>query len=180
MSKLFWRKLIILIVHVNKDVNLSGCQCCSHSSISWLCHCCCLLTSGRKCHLGALSCLQTKTRVILYWLLTYEPMCNIIDPLKLSVVNFVFSGWAQQGFWGFDFRDGVDLDRSANGSYSTELFAARAEKIIHNHDTNQVDLLYNNCNMQLFTNLLEILMLHISFLVHYSEKLNNLNMYLYI
>lgn len=47
-------------------------------------------------------------------------------------------GWAEDGYWGFDFRDGIDLDYSANGSYSTELFAARAEKIIAAHDVKKV------------------------------------------
>ena len=47
-------------------------------------------------------------------------------------------GWAETGYWGLDFRDGLELDYSANGSYSTELFASRAEKIISEHNTSQV------------------------------------------
>ena len=49
-----------------------------------------------------------------------------------------FIAWAETGYWGFDFRDGIELDYSANGSYSTEIFATRAEKIISDHDKNQV------------------------------------------
>ena len=49
-----------------------------------------------------------------------------------------FIAWAETGYWGFDFRDDIELDYSANGSYSTEIFATRAEKIISDHDKNQV------------------------------------------
>ncbi|XP_067935377.1 arylsulfatase B-like [Watersipora subatra] len=47
------------------------------------------------------------------------------------------TAWATAGYWGFDYRDGLAVDHSANGSYSTELFATRAEKIIANHNTSQ-------------------------------------------
>ncbi|KAF6039931.1 hypothetical protein EB796_001783 [Bugula neritina] len=53
-----------------------------------------------------------------------------------------YYGWAEAGYWGYDFRDGIDLDRSANGSYSTELFASRAERIIQNHDSSKPLFLY--------------------------------------
>ena len=40
--------------------------------------------------------------------------------------------------WGLDFWDNTDVVRTAYGQYSTELFSARAEKIIAEHDISKV------------------------------------------
>ena len=39
---------------------------------------------------------------------------------------------------GYDFRDGMDVDKSVIGKYTTELLSLRAEQIIETHNKSQV------------------------------------------